>query len=200
MKKLIMGLALVASMFAMASTDVYTFKTTMKYPAIGKDAFVPASTRVDGTLTVVTDEDSTNTTATLVVKFKKTNTTYTLSLDGEMAYAVFGKKNADVSTVLTFVNEDAADEGLINLTFCGMGTLKTKTTGGCTPCGDTTETCSRVKKLDGVVIGNYICPCGGTFTAWDGSCEIDFDEETEVMPIYGKSASFKLKSVDGKKW
>lgn len=200
MKKIIMMLALVAgSMFAMASTDVYTFKTTIKYPKVGKTAFEGATTPVTGTLTIEDDESETNTTATLVVTLKKTKATYTLALDSETAYAVFGKKGTDCATTLKFVNEDPT-EGLTELTFFGWGTLKTKTTGGCTPCGDTTETCSRVKTLKGVVGGKYICPCGGSFTEWDGSCEIDADETVDEMTVYGAAASFILKTVDGKKW
>lgn len=199
MKKLIMILALVAgSMFAMASTDVYTFKTTMKYPKVGTTAFEGATTPVTGTLTIEDDESGTNKTATLVVTLKKTKATYTLSLDSDTAYAVFGKKGTDCATTLKFVNEDPT-EGLTELTFFGWGTLKTKTTGGCTPCGDTTETCSRVKTLKGVVGGKYICPCGGSFTEWDGSCEIG-DDTVDEMTVYGASASFTLKTVDGKKW
>ena len=199
MKKLIMILALVAgSMFAMASTDVYPFKTTMKYPKVGTTAFEGATTPVTGTLTIEDDESGTNKTATLVVTLKKTKATYTLSLDSDTAYAVFGKKGTDCATTLKFVNEDPT-EGLTELTFFGWGTLKTKTTGGCTPCGDTTETCSRVKTLKGVVGGKYICPCGGSFTEWDGSCEIG-DDTVDEMTVYGASASFTLKTVDGKKW
>lgn len=200
MKKLVMMLALVAtSMFAMASTDVYSFKTTIKYPKVGKTAFEGATTAVNGTLTIETDEESTNATATLVVTLKKTNTTYTLALDSETAYAVFGKKGTDIATTLKFVNEDPT-EGLTELTFYGWGTLKTKKTGGCTPCGDTTEVCSRVKTLKGVVGGKYICPCGGSFVEWDGSCEIDEEATVDEMTIYGSSATFQLKTVNGSKW
>ena len=198
MKKMIMALALAASMFAVASTDVYTFKTTIKYPAIGKIAFVPASSALNGTLTITSDEESTNTTAVLEVTLKKTGEKFTLALDEETAYAVFGKKGTDIATTLKFVNEDPT-EGLTELTFYGWGTLKTKTTGGCTPCGDTTETCSRVKSLSGVVGGKYICPCGGEFIEWDGSCEIGEDTVSEIT-IFGKAATFTLKTVDGKKW
>ena len=199
MKKLMMTLALVATtMCAVASTDVYSFSTTLKYPAVGKTAFVPAYTGVTGTLTIEGDEDGTNTTATLVVTLKKTKKTYTLVLDEETAYAVFGKKGTDCATTLKFVNEDPT-EGLTELTFYGWGTLKTKKTGSCTPCGDTTEICSRVKKLDGVVGGKYICPCGGSFVEWDGGCEIG-DDTVDEMTVFGKSAKFSLKTVDGKKW
>lgn len=200
MKKVIMTLALiVGTMCAFASTDVYTFKTTLKYPKVGKTAFEGASTPVVGTLTIENDEDETNTTATLVVTLKKTNATYTFTLDGETAYAVFGKKGTDCATTLKFVNEEP-DEGLTELTFYGWGTLKTKTTGGCTPCGDTTKTCSRVKMLKGVVGGKYICPCGGSFIEWDGSCEIDEDAMVDEMTVYGSNATFTLKTVDGSKW
>ena len=117
MKKMIMALALIASMCTIASTDVYTFKTTIKYPAVGKTAFVPASTPVVGTLTITTDDDNTNATAVLEVTFKKTKETFTLTLDEETAYAVFGKKGTDIATTLKFVNEDPS-EGLTELTFC----------------------------------------------------------------------------------
>ena len=199
MKKLVMTLALaVGTVCAFASTDVYTFKTTLKYPAVGKTAFVGAKSAVNGTLTIEDDETGTNTAATLVVTIKKTKATYTLVLDSETAYAVFGKKGTDCATTLKFVNEDPS-EGLTELTFYGWGTLKTKKTGGCTPCGDTTEICSRVVSLSGVVGGKYICPCGGSFTDWDGTCDIGEDTVDE-MTVFGSSAIFKLKTVDGKKW
>lgn len=199
MKKLMMTLALIAgTMFAVASTDVYTFKTTIKYPTVGKTAFVGASTAVSGTLTIEDDETGTNTAATLVVNVKATKATYTLVLDSETAYAVFGRKGNDCATTLKFVNEDQT-EGLTELTFYGWGKLKTKKTGRCTPCGDTTQICSRVVSLSGVVGGKYICPCGGSFIGWDGSCEIGEDTVDE-MAVYGQKAVFKLKTVDGKRW
>lgn len=198
MKKIVMALALIASTVAVASTDVYSFSTTLKYPAIGKSAFVPASTVVKGTLAIDRDDESTNSTAILVVTLKKTKETYTLVADAETQFAIFGKKGLDCATTLRFVNEDPTD-GLIELTFYGWGALKTKKTGGCTPCGDTTEICSRVTKLTGVVGGKYICPCGGTFVNWDGSCEIT-DDDTDEITVYGTSAKFVLKTVDGKKW
>lgn len=198
MKKMIMALALVAGMSALASVDVYQFSGKLRFPAIGQSAFVPASTAVKGTLTVENGEDATNATATLVVTLKKTGDTFTLAADGETAYAVFGKKGDDVSTEIKFVSEDPT-EGLTELTFSGFGKLKTKKTGGCTPCGDTTEICSRVTKLDGVLIGRYICPCGGEFTEWDGGCEIG-DDTVADMAVHGAKATFTLKTVDGKKW
>jgi len=197
MKKVILALALIASIATFASTDVYEFKTTIKYPAIGKTAFVPASTPVVGKLTIV-DEDSTNSTATLELKLKKPALTCTMYADSETAYAVFGKKNTDIATTLTFVNEDPT-QGLTELTFYGWGSLKTKKTGGCTPCGDTTEICSRVNKLQGVVGGKYICPCGGSFAEWDGSCLIGTNDVQEIT-VFGSSAKFVLKTVDGAKW
>ena len=198
MKKLIMALALIASMYTVASTDVYKFNTTLKYPAIGKTAFIPATTPVTGVLTIERDDENATATAVLVVTLKKPGLTYTLTLDGETAYAVFGNKNTDCATTLKFVNADQT-EGLIELTFYGWGKLKTKKTGGCTPCGDTTEICSRVMNIKGVVGGKYICPCGGTFTEWDGSCEIG-DDDVKEMTVYGSSATFTLKTVDGARW
>ena len=191
MKKILMALALIASMVAGATTEVYDFATTIKYPAVGKTAFVGAATKATGTFTITT-EDETNVTAVLKLKLKKTGATYTL-------IPVFGKKGLDCAQTIKFVNEDPS-EGLVELTFAGWGTLKTKTTGGCTPCGDTTTTCSRITKMQGVVIGKYICPCGGTFQAWDGSCYIDPDADVQDMTVYGSSAKFTLKTVDGKKW
>lgn len=199
MKKLIMTLALIAgTMCSVASTDVYAFKTTLKYPAVGATAFVGAKTAVVGTLTIETDEEGANPTATLVVTLKKTKATYTMTLDSETAYAVFGKKGTDCATTLKFVNVDPS-EGLTELTFYGWGTLKTKKTGGCTPCGDTTAICSRVVSLSGVVGGKYICPCGGSFTKWDGTCELG-EDTVDDMTVYGSTAVFKLQTVDGKKW
>lgn len=194
-----MALALIASMVATASVDVYTFSTTIKFPNIGKTAFVPATSAVSGTLTI--DPDSEISPLTLAVTVKKTKATYILVCDDPMALAVFGKKDTDCSTEIKFTNVDPESDGILSLTFSGMGTLKTKTTGGCTPCGDTTQTCSKIQKLTGVVIGSYACPCGGNFVEWDGSCDLDLDNlVAEYCPIYGKSATLTLKTVDGKKW
>lgn len=196
MKKIIMTLAIMASMFVMASTDVYTFKTSMKYPAIGKTAFVPKSSAVSGTLTIVD-----GTTATLDVTVKATKQKYTLVCADQLALAVFGSKNSDCATSITFVNSDTDADGLLELTFNGFGTLKTKKTGGCTPCGDTTSICSKITKITGVCIGKYACPCGGNFIEWDGTCFLDTENVVaEYADIYGTSASFKLKTVDGQKW
>ena len=197
MKKIIVTLAFIASMCAVASTDVYAFKTSLKFPAIGKTAFVGATTSVSGTLTIEDNADALQT-AYLIVKLAKTKATYKLVPDEASKIALFGNKGLNCAQTIKFVNEDQT-EGLIELTFYGWGTLKTKTTGGCTPCGDTTQTCSRILKLNGVVGGKYICPCGGTFNAWDGSCEIG-DDTVEYMTVYGQSAVFTLKTVDGKKW
>jgi len=161
MKKILMALALIASMVAGATTEVYDFATNLRIPVVGKTAFIGASTTAKGTLTITT-EDDTNTTAVLTLTIKKTKQTYTLVPDDATAIAVFGKKGLDCAQTIKFVNEDPS-EGLIELTFAGWGTLKTKTTGGCTPCGDTTQVCSRILKMQGVVTGLYICPCGGTF-------------------------------------
>ena len=200
MKKMMMTLAIMASMFVMASTDVYTFKTSIKYPAIGKTAFVPKTTTVSGTLTI-SDAGSENATATLVVTVKGTKQTYTLEATDPLALAVFGTKNADCSTSITFVNVDAASDGILELTFNGFGKMKTKKTGGCTPCGDTTEICTKINRMTGVCIGTYACPCGGNFIEWDGSCFLDIaNDVAEYSPIYGTSASITLKSVDGKRW
>lgn len=199
MKKIMMVLALVAGFSAVGSTDVYQFSSNLKFPAVGKTAFVGASTSMSGTLTIADDENGSNTTAVLKVTLKKTKATYTLVPDDASAIAIFGKKGTDCAQMIKFVNEDQS-EGLIELTFYGWGTLKTKTTGGCTPCGDTTSTCSRITRLQGVVGGKYICPCGGSFQAWDGSCYIDPEEEVQDMTVYGTTAKFTLKTVDGKKW
>ena len=201
MKKMIMALALIAGLVASASTDVYTFKTSLRYPAIGKTAFVPATSPLAGTLTVVRGDDATNTTATLEVTLKKTKETYTLVADQEQAFVVFGKKDTDVATSITFTNTADDPDGILELTFSGFGTLKTKTTGGCTPCGDTTETCSKVTKLSGNVQGFYACPCSGQFVAWDGGCELDLEnEDADYSAIYGTGTTFTLKTVDGQRW
>ena len=198
MKKIIMALALAASMFTMASTDVYTFKTTMKYPKVGKTAFVPAATVVSGTLTVSGD-DTAVTSAVLVVTLKKTKETFTLVAENAPEFAVFGKKDSDCALQFKFVNEDNS-VGLTELTFYGWGTIKTKKTGGCTPCGDTTAICSKVNKMTGVIGGRYVCPCGGTFIGWDGLCDIDPEVDAQDMAVYGTGASFVLKKVNGAKW
>ena len=196
MKKIIMALAVIASAFvATASTDVYKFKTRINYPEIGKTSFVRGTTSVSGEMTV------SDTNATLVVTVKKTKQTYVLVCEDPIALAVLGKKNADCSTEITFVNEDPASDGILEMTFSGWGTIRTKKTGSCTPCGDTTEVCSKFKGLKGAVIGKYACPCGGTFIEWDGSCDLDPENKTaEVCPINGSSATFTLKTVDGKNW
>lgn len=199
MKKILMALALIASMVAGATTEVYDFSTNLKIPVVGKTTFTGVATAAKGTLTITTDEDSTNTTAVLKLTLKKTKQTYTLVPEDASAIAIFGKRGTDCAQTIKFVNEDPT-EGLVELTFAGWGTLKTKTTGGCTPCGDTTQVCSRILKLQGVVTGFYICPCGGTFQAWDGSCYIDPEAEVQEMTVYGTSAKFTLKTVDGKKW
>ena len=199
MKKMIIMLALVvASITAVATTEIYDFSTIIKYPAVGKTAFVGSSTRASGTLSITTI-DETNTTAVLKLKLKKTGATYSFYPSDVSEIAVFGKRGTDCAQTITFVNEDTS-EGLIELTFAGWGMLKTKTTGSCTPCGDTTESCSRVTKMQGVVIGKYICPCGGSFQSWDGSCYIDPDDTVQEITVYGSSAKLTLKSVDGKKW
>lgn len=200
MTKTIVAACVLAATTAIASTDVYEFTTTIKYPTVGKTAFVGSSTKLKGILTIDRDEEAlTNTTAVLEVFVKKTGATYTFTPEDITDIAVFGKKGTDCATTIKFINDDQS-EGLTELTFAGWGTLKTKTTGGCTPCGDTTEVCSRITKLQGVVHGKWICPCGGTFQAWDGSCIIDPDDEVDDMTVYGSSAKFTLKSVDGGKW
>lgn len=202
MKKLIMALALIASTITTTyggdydrSIDTYKFTTSIKYPEIGKTAFVPATTSVTGEM-VVSD-----TNIVLVVTVKKTKQTYVLVCEDPLALAVLGKKTTDCSTEIKFVNEDPDSDGILEMTFSGWGTIKTKKTGGCTPCGDTTEICSKFTKLTGVVLGKYACPCGGTFIEWDGSCDLDPENKTaEVCPFKGSSATFTLKTVDGKKW
>ena len=198
MKKTLMALALIASLTASATTEVYDFTTTIKYPTVGKTAFVGSSTKATGTF-VIDTEDETNVTAVLTITLKKTGATYVLFPENAAEIAVFGKNGTDCARTIKFINEDPT-EGLTELTFAGWGTLKTKKTGGCGPCGDTTEICSRITKMQGVVHGKYICPCGGTFQAWDGSCYIDPEDEVEDMTVYGTSAKFTLKTVDGKKW
>ena len=194
-----MALALIASMVATASVDVYSFTTSIKFPDIGKTSFVPASLPVTGTLTI--DYESESAPLMLEVTVKRTKTTYVLTCDDPSALAVFGKKNTDFSTAITFVNVDPLSDGILSLTFSGMGSIKTKTTGTCTPCCDTTQTCSKIQKMSGVVIGAYACPCGGNFIEWDGSCEIDPNNKVaDYCTIYGKKATLRLKTVDGKKW
>ena len=199
MKKLMVALAFAASIVTVASTDVYEFKTTLKYPAIGKTAFVPATTPVTGTLTI-TDQGETNETAILDIKLKKANYACIMVAETNTSYEVFGKKTTDVATTISFVNVSDPSNGLIRLTFYGWGTLKTKKTGGCTPCGDTTETCSRWTVLNGVVGGKYICPCGGSFIGWDGACELVTTNGVKDITVYGTNAKFKLKSVNEQKW
>ena len=199
MKKVIMALALIASMVATASVDVYSFTTSIKFPDIGKTSFVPASSPVTGTLTI--DYESESAPLMLEGTVKRTKTKYVLTCDDPSALAVFGKKNTDFSTAITFVNVDPLSDGILSLTFSGMGSIKTKTTGTCTPCGDTTQTYSKIQRMSGVVIGAYACPCGGNFIEWDGSCEIDPNNKVAgYCPIYGKKATLRLKTVDGKKW
>lgn len=75
MKKLVMALALIASTVVVASTDVYTFKSNIKFPAIkiARNASwrEVANTSMNGTLTVVS-EDGTVVSNSLDVIVKKT--------------------------------------------------------------------------------------------------------------------------------
>ena len=55
------------------------------------------------------------------------------------------------------------------------------------------------KFVQGIVSGKYICPCGGNFIEWDGTCNIG-DDLVDNMTVYGISATFMLKSVDNANW
>ena len=114
MKKMIVTLAfVVASITAVATTEIYDFSTTIKYPAVGKTAFVSSSTKAFGTLSITTI-DETNTTAVLKLKLKKTGATYSFYPNDTSEIAVFGKRGTDCAQTITFINEDTS-EGLIEL-------------------------------------------------------------------------------------
>lgn len=74
MKKIMMALALIASMFACASVDVYEFKSTMNVYSNSKHKYV--STKFNGTLTVDTEDG----TAVLAATKKDTKESFELEL------------------------------------------------------------------------------------------------------------------------
>lgn len=181
-----MALALIASTVAMASVDVYQFKSSMKCYNLKKQAYT--TTAFNGTLTVNTEEG----TAVLNATKKDTKETFELELvatTNETYAIVGGKKNSGGAVyAATFADED----GTLNIALAGAGSVKTKVTG-CGPCGDKTV-CSKITSISGTFIGNYECGCSnGQFYEYDGSCELPETKEATVSPVFGTWAA-KLKS------
>lgn len=207
MKKMIMMLAMFASICAMASTDVYTFKATVKYPAIKSTKTFsyrqPAATTLNGTLTVdYDDENPTNLTSTLEVVLKKTGETFTYDLDTDTTVVLLGKTGTTPGMFINTSEEESTEGGKLQFAAAGYGSGKMKTTTtGCGPCGDTSTTsCYRVTKVSGNIVGMYTCPCENPqFDEWLWTCDgIDLDA-TNTAPING-TWSLSLKTVNGKKW
>lgn len=198
MKKIVMALALIASMCIVASEDVYTFKSTMNVYSLTKQKYV--STSFNGTLTVDTESGE----AVISATKKDTKEAFELDLsggttnsiagsDGTIFAIVSGKKN----TVGAAYMSAFEGEGLM-LQLAGAGTAKTVVTG-CGPCGDKTS-CTKIKTMKGSMIGAYDCGCGnGQHFIYDGSCELPEEKETTTCPVYGKWTA-TLKTVDGAKY
>lgn len=197
MKKLMMALALIASMMVCASVDVYDFKSSMKVYSLKSQKYV--STAFNGTLTVDTDTGD----AVIRATKKDTKEVFELALEGGSTNAtdnaifaiVTGKKN---TIGAAYCSKFIDDEGALEMSISGHGTAKTVTTG-CGPCGDKVS-CTKIKKLSGSFIGAYDCGCSnGQHFIYDGSCELPEERETSVCPIHGTWTA-TLKTVDGAKY
>jgi len=201
MKKIILAvvLALTGAFAAMAAEEVYTFKSSITYPAM-KGAYRDyAKTTLNGTLTVNTE--STNSTAVLVATLKGTKEVFTFELDDDSLAIVLGKKSTVAGNLVTFTGTSEAGSEM-TLVCAGKGALKYKTTkSGCGPCGDyTVDTCVHVKSISGSCVGTYTCPCDNPqFSEYDGTCDGITDSADNVAPIWG-TWSVALKTVDGAKW
>ena len=199
MKKLIMALALTASISLMATTEVYQFKSTIKYPTTQgsvKSGYYRAyvSTSMNGTLTIDTENSENN---ILEVQIKKSGEKFTMAVSDEILAVIYGKKLDKPAALFTASVSD--DDKALTIACAGIGSTKTKTTG-CGPCGET-ETCTRVTKLSGNLVGSYDCGCdNGHFYVIDDDCGlIDEGTSTSVAPIYG-TWSITLKTVNGEKY
>lgn len=197
MKKIIMALALIASMSVMASVEVYQFKSSIKLPVIAGSAKAGyyrnyVTTTMNGTLTV--DADSTNDVAVIDAIIKKTGENVRIVLDDEIVAVLAGKKQ-NVAAV-HFNGKDEND--VIQIAGAGLGSTKVKITG-CGPCGDS-STCTHVVKVNGNFVGTYDCGCDNPqFATIDSDCEVDYELDTTVAPVYG-TWSIALKTVDGLKY
>ena len=197
MKKVMMALALIASMVVCASIDVYSFKSSMKVYSLKSQKYV--STSFNGTMTVDTDTGDVVINATK----KDTKEVFELALDGGSTNAadnaifaiVTGKKNTVAASYWSqFVDED----GRLSMSIAGNGTAKTVVTG-CGPCGDTSS-CTKIKTIKGSFIGAYDCGCSnGQHFVYDGSCELPEEKETATCPVHGTWTA-TLKTVDGAKY
>lgn len=217
MKKLIMGLALVASAIACASVDVYEFKSTMNTYSSTKQKYV--STSFNGTMTVDTDEGS------VVIAGKKKNSgeTFELELTSGSTEATTTVSTNDVGEVVTNT-VPGVEGGLIysivtgkknkvaaihwdkfecdNLTLALAGAGEVKTSKGCGPCGE--GSCLKITSLKGTYIGNYqggCTPCGDVTMhyLYEMECELPEEKDVETSPVYG-TWSAKLKTSDGAKF
>lgn len=164
MKKLVMALALIASTVAVASTDVYTFKSNIKFPAIKITKTAAwreaVSTTMNGTLTVAS-EDGAVVSNVLDVVVKKTGERFVFELDENSLAVLLGKTGTSAGSLISAPESESAEGGKIQFAAAGYGKAKVKTlTTGCGPCGDsTTETCTRITKISGHLVGLYTCPC-----------------------------------------
>lgn len=199
MKKLIMALALTASISLMATTEVYQFKSTIKYPTIQgnvRNGYYRnyVSTSMNGTLTIDTEDSENN---ILEVQIKKSGEKFTMAVSDEILAVLYGKK-IDKSAALFTASTNDVDKSL-TIVCAGIGSTKTKKTG-CGPCGET-ETCTRVTKLSGNLVGSYDCGCdnGHFFEITDDCAMLDLESSTSIAPIYG-TWSISLKTVDGIKY
>lgn len=230
MKKLIMGLALVASAIACASVDVYEFKSTMNVYSAKKQKYV--STDFNGTMTVDTEEGS----IVLSGKKKDSGETFELELtDNSTSPTTIVTTNSVVTvdagvtnvvdTVVTntipgvdaglayaivtgkkdavgavYFNQFESEDGDLTLALAGAGSCKV--TKGCGPCGE--GSCTKIAKLKGTYIGNYkggCTPCGDVTTHYNYEFLCDLPEEKDVETCpVYGSWSASLKTVDGAKF
>ena len=164
MKKILMALALIASTVTIASTDVYTFKSTIKFPAIKSTKTLawraPVNTTMNGTLTVWS-EDGAIVSNSLNVVLKSTNEKFSFELTEDSLAVLLGKTGTTAGELLVVDATESDLGGKLQFAAAGYGTAKTKTTkSGCGPCGtSTTETCTRVTSIAGQIVGLYTCPC-----------------------------------------
>ena len=199
MKKLIMALALIASMVTVTygSTDTYKFSSTMRVYSLKHQSY--KTTSFNGTLVVDTDTGY----MTLTGLKKDTKEAIEMTLDtgavttngvGDAfdCYAIVsGKKNKVGASTLKFVSEE---DNLV-LYMSGNGAVKT-TKSGCGTCGDFT-TCTKVKTLKGAYVGSYDCGCqNGQHYEYDFSCDLPEDKDLTKCPVWGTWSATLKSSVD----
>lgn len=176
MKKLIMALALIASMVTMGDTvDTYKFKSTIHVYSLAKQKYVSTSLNGDMKINTATGE------SILSVIKKDTKEAFVLTNSTDDVYAIItGKKNTVGAALMGFV----ADDETLTVTLSGSGVANTKTTG-CDPCG-TKTVCTKIKNLKGSLVGLYDCGCSnGQHYEYDFSCDLPDDRETTECPVWG---------------